>query len=120
MGNTPPVSGAREHRVDVDQAREHARMPLLEFDGGARDDHAAVAVPDQHDVLELFHLDQADDIGDVRVQVDVGSAQVCPLAVAGQGHGVDLEPGIPQRRQHAPPDPAASPGAMDQNKGGGG
>ena len=82
--------------------------------GRAGDHHAAVAVADEDDVAQIFHLEQRDDVGDVRVEVDVRPRQVRALAEAGEGRGKDFMSF--QQWTDQTPAPAAVPGAVHENE----
>ena len=43
--------------------------------GDAGDDHAAVAVADEHDVAQVLELEHAEHVLDVRLEVDAGRAR---------------------------------------------
>jgi len=44
--------------------------------GHAGDDHAAVAVTHQHNVVQIFPEDDVDDVLNVRVEINVRAAEV--------------------------------------------
>ena len=48
--------------------------------GRPGDDHAAVAVPDQDDVAQIFVMQEGNNVVDMAVEVDTGSEQVRSLA----------------------------------------
>ena len=51
----------------------------------AGDHHrAGVAVPDQHDIVQVLVADQVEHVGDVRLQAGVPPGQVRPLPHPGQ------------------------------------
>jgi hypothetical protein len=72
-------------------------------------------VADQHHVAQLFALDQVQHVVDVRAQGDLRGHQVRAFAHAGQGDGMHLVAGRAQGREHGPPAPGASPGAVHEN-----
>jgi hypothetical protein len=113
MRIAPALVGQRHHCIDIDQAVHALRVARAQRRGGAGDHHAAVAVAHQRQVMQLLGLDQAEHVVDVRLQRDVGPAQVRALAVASERDGVHLVAGGTQRRQHAAPDP----GAVHENEG---
>ena len=54
--------------VEVDEPADAVGGPV----GDAGDHHAAVAVADEDDVAQVLEREHVDDVGDVRVEVDVG------------------------------------------------
>jgi hypothetical protein len=57
----------------------------------AGDDHAAVAVPGEHDIVEILEQDHVHHVLDVGLEVDLGAVEMHPLAEAGERdavHGV--------------------------------
>src|SRR5205807_7602992 len=52
---------------------------------GARNYPPAIRVTAKDDVVEIFPLEQVDDIRDVGIQIDLAAKQMRPLPKAGQG-----------------------------------
>jgi hypothetical protein len=117
-----PLALRRRAEVDVRLTwRQRARVHVHELSqalgrpvGDAGDDHAGVAVPGQHDVVQVRVGHRVEDVGDVRVEVHVGTGQVDPVAQAGEGHRVHFVPAFPQRARHFAPRPRAEPGPSDE------
>ena len=82
----------------------------------AGDHHAAVAVSDHEHVAEALEREHVDDVGDVRVEVDVGMEQVRALTEAGEGRGVDVVAVVAQTSSNALVAPAAVPTAVHQDE----
>jgi hypothetical protein len=61
------------------------RDALARAIGDAGRHHPAVAVPDQHDFAQILHLQHADDVGNVSVEIDRRSGEMGTLAQAGIG-----------------------------------
>ena len=82
--------------------------------GRAGDHHAAVAMADEDDVAQIFHLEERDDVGDMGVEVDVRPRQVRAFAEAGERRGENLV-SLQQGTDEAPA-PAAVPGAVHEHE----
>ena len=54
----------------------------------AGDDHAAVAVSGEHDVMEIFKEDEVDHVINVGLQGDVRAVEVHPFAKSGEGRAI--------------------------------
>jgi len=81
---------------------EHDRADrIAHLLGDARDDHAAIGVADQHDVVEVLPFDHVDDVGNVGREIDLAADQVRALAEPGHRGREHLVPFL--RRQHQPP-----------------
>ena len=102
------LSVVRDERFAVHESRD----PLAGAVGDTGDDHAAVAVPAQHDVLEALELEMADDVLDVRVEVDGRREQMCALAEARQCRSRDVVTLGAQEPVDVAPLPAAAPPAV--------
>jgi hypothetical protein len=111
----PAFARQRHHRVDVHQLR-HAHAARGQRVGRAGDHHAAVAVADEHDVVQLLGRDQAEHVVDVVLQRDVGPPQVRAIAVPGQRHRMHLVTGGAQGAEDAAPDPGSAPGAVHEDE----
>src|ERR1039458_595873 len=85
--------------------------------GHAGDDHPAVAVADEHDVVQVFPHDDIDDVLDVRVEVNVGAGEMGPLALPRQRGAIDLVTVGGEQLVHVFPIPAAAPRAVDDDVG---
>jgi hypothetical protein len=77
------------------------------------DDAPGIAVTDQNRVLEVFELEDVDDVCDVRIEVHVGLSKVDPLAQSRQGDGIDLVPTLAQIARDVLPDPPTEPRPRD-------
>jgi hypothetical protein len=64
--------------------------PLGEPFHRAADGHPAVAVRDEHRVVEVLVLEDPHDVVDVRLQADVRRQQVRAFTEPGQGRRVDV------------------------------
>jgi hypothetical protein len=60
-------------------------------------------VADQDDVVEVLDLHQVDDVGEVGVEVDLGTGKVRAFSQPGEGHRVDVVAVLPQLAGHRPP-----------------
>jgi hypothetical protein len=76
-----------------------------------------VAVPDEHQVVEVLELDQVHHVAYVGVEVDLGAGQVRPLAQTGERDGVGVVAVVAELAGHGLPRPAAEPGAWNQDEG---
>ena len=83
----------------------------------AGDDHAAVAVAGEHDVVQVLEEDQVHHVVDVGLQVDVGAVEVHALAEAGERGAVDGVAVVGEELAGPLPLPAAGGGAMDEDEG---
>ena len=84
--------------------------------GDAGRHHAAVAVRDQHDVAQILHLEHADDVGNLGVEIDRRARGMGPLAKAGIGRRPQLMASGPQQWAHFLPGPGCRPGAMGDDE----
>src|SRR6185312_1550030 len=80
----------------------------------ARDDHAAIGVAAQHDILELLPPDQIEHIQRVGVQIHRGGKQVRALPDTRERRSEHFVTLLLQGSAHALPAPAAVPCAMNQ------
>ena len=51
----------------------------------ARNDHAAIGMAHEDDLIEIFPLDLVDDVVDVGGEIDIGVEEVRTLTQTGQG-----------------------------------
>src|SRR5262245_19294895 len=72
---------------------------------------------DQTNVVEVFPSDHVDDVGDVSVEDDILAHEVRALADAGESRREHLVLVLLQKIGHAPPAPAAVPGAVHEHEG---
>src|SRR5262245_57386498 len=72
---------------------------------------------DQTNVVEVFPFDHVDDVGDVSVEDDILAHEVRALADARESRREHLVPALLQKIGHAPPAPAAVPGAVHEHEG---
>jgi hypothetical protein len=84
--------------------------------GGAGDGHTAVAMADEHDIIQILPLDQVDDVGDMGVEIDRRTAKVRPLAQSSEGDGINVVAPRSQRSCDLRPAPPTHPGTADENK----
>ncbi|GAA3908999.1 hypothetical protein GCM10022382_14460 [Microbacterium invictum] len=73
---------------------------------------------DKDDVVEFFCFEDAEQVGDVHLEVDGRAEQVPSLPQAGQCRGEDLVPGRPQPRCDTLPAPSAVTAAVEQDEWG--
>src|SRR5262249_49125419 len=85
--------------------------------GHARNDEAAIGMADEHDAVEAFPLDDVDDISDVGRKVHLAVDEVRALAQTRHRRREHLVPALLQKIGHAPPAPAAVPGAVHEHEG---
>ena len=79
---------ARDHRVEEHEVSDALGDRL----GHTGDDHSGVAVSHQDGGIEVFKLEEVDDVLDVRGQRGLGCQQVSPLPKTGQGWRVGVDP----------------------------
>src|SRR5262245_26195922 len=72
----------------------------------------------QDHVRQFLAMDDADDVLDVRAEIDRGAHQVGAFAESGQSRRIDLVSSLAQQPRHPLIAPAAMPGAVNQNEGG--
>jgi hypothetical protein len=72
-----------------------------------------VAVPNEHDVVEILELDEVHHVGYVGLEVNLGRGEVYSLTEAGEGDGVGVVASISQPTGDGLPTPAAQPSATD-------
>jgi hypothetical protein len=77
-----------------------------------------VAVANEDDVQQVFHLKERGDVLDMGVEFDVRPGEMLALAQAGERRGEYLVPGAAQERPDEAPAPAAVPGAVHQHERG--
>ena len=98
--------------VDVDQLRKL----LCESIRDCCDHQAGVAVADEDDVGQSFVLDQVEDVGDVRVEIDLRIAQVLSFAESSERHRMDFMTVGSQRLRDGVPGPSAEPESGNQHE----
>src|SRR6185437_4641137 len=96
---------AWDEGIEKDEGADALRQAV----GGAGHDHAAIGMPDEHDFIELVMLDRAHHIGDMRLEVDLGSGEMRALAKPGERRNFDPMAMGAQPLGDALPDPAALP-----------
>jgi hypothetical protein len=99
--------GVQVHEVDQtlgDAVRDRGR------------DDAAVAVPDQDDVSQVFGLEHREHVPDVGLQPDLPAGQVRALAEPRVGRGDQLVAPPPKERPHLLPGPARRPRAVSDQE----
>ncbi len=102
-----------ETGIDVDKLLD----AIGDAVGDAGDDHAAVAVSDEDDVVEVFVEDFVDDILDVGGEVDVGGGEMDAFALAGEGGAIDFPAVVGEEAVGFAEGPGAAPGAVDEDNG---
>src|SRR5690606_11023161 len=80
-------------------------------------DHAAIAVPDQHDIAQILELQHAEHVSDMRFEIDIGRGKMRALAKPGIARRINVVTGGAQDRPHLLPRPGRRPGAMRNNDG---
>jgi hypothetical protein len=103
---------ARHEGVEVHEPGD----PLGGAVGDDGRDHAAVAVADQHHVAQVLEVQHGQDVGDMRLEVELGTCEVAALAEAGVGRREELVTSLAQQRAHLLPGPARRPGAVRHEK----
>src|SRR5690606_4091949 len=78
------------------------------------DHQTGVAVADEDDVGQPFVLDQVEDVRDVRVEIDLGIAQVLAFAESRERHRMDFMTVGSQRLPDGMPGPTAEPESRNQ------
>ena len=105
-----------EEGIDVDDVGD----AIGDAVGDAGDDHAAVAVADEDDVVKIFVKNDVDDVGDVRVEINVGRGEMDALALAGEGGAIDGVAVGGEKVIDFFECPSAAPGAVDDDVSEGG
>ncbi len=88
------------------------RDPALGTVGNAGRNHPAIAVADQHDVAQILALQNAEHIGDMRVEIDIGRRKMRALAKPGIARRENVVASGAQQRTHFLPRPCRRPCAM--------
>jgi hypothetical protein len=89
--------------------------------GDAGRNHPAIAVAEQHDVVQIFISDDVQHISDVGFEIDRRIGQMRPLAETRVGRRHQAMPGRAHQGMQLFPGPAGRPGAVaDQEDFGGG
>src|SRR5215813_11132732 len=83
---------------------------------GARAGPTAIGMDDQTNVVEVFPFDHVDDVGDVSDEDDILAHEVRALADAGESWREHLVAALLRKIGHAPPAPAAVPGAVHEHE----
>ena len=82
-----------------------------------RDHHARIGMTDEADVAQLLETNQIADILHMGIEGDRCAHEMLALAKAGEGGREDPVAGGGQSVSHAPPAPAAMPGAVHEYEG---
>jgi len=82
---------------------------------GAGDHHAAIAVPDENDAVQILEMEQFHDVFDVAIEIHTAAKEVLPFTKSGQRWGVHLVSLSAQQARYGLIAPAAVPAAMNQN-----
>ena len=83
----------------------------------AGDDHAAITVSDEHDIVQVFPEDDVDYVLNVRVEINVGAVEIGMFAQAGKRRAIDGVSISGKQMIHRLPIPSATPCAMHDDKG---
>ena len=83
--------------------------------GDTRHRHAAIAVPDQHDIAQIFILDDAKHVLNMGFQVVRGTGQMSPFAQPGVARCEEFMSGRRHERPHLLPGPRRRPGAVGEH-----
>jgi len=97
--------------VEVDDAPDPIGSPVA--DSG--DHHAAVAVPDEDDVAQVFVVEHGGDVADVQVEIDGRTEKVRALAEAGERRRVHVVTVGPQEPRDALVAPTAVTAPVHQH-----
>ena len=103
----------RVRRVQEDQPAHPPCGPVRR----SGDDHAAVAVAHENDVVQVLEVEHGHDVLDVAVQVDPIVEQVSPLAQTREGGRVHVVALRTQQARDAPVAPPTVAAAVDQDIG---
>src|SRR5258708_14683411 len=109
----PRLSVRGHQSVEVNEAAN----PLPGALGRTADDEAAIRMSDQDDVPEVIHLQHADNVRHMGVQVNGRTDQMCAVSRSGKRYRKRTMPGSLQKRNDPVPAPAAMPSPMNENKG---
>ena len=102
-----------QQSVNVDDALDAVGHAI----GHAGDDHAAVAVADEDDVVQIFPEDDVDDVLNVRVEVNVRAAEVGMFAEPGERRAINDVAVGGEQIVHVFPIPTAAPCAVHDDVG---
>jgi len=101
------VAVGRRESVDINQPRDAGSRAV----GDAGRNHAAIGMADQADMGQILERQHAENIRDMRVEIDVGPRQVPALAEAGKSRRDQPVPARGHQRVHLLPGPAGAPGS---------
>src|SRR5215204_1681606 len=77
----------------------------------ARDHEPAVAMPEEHDVVEILELYEVHHVGYVSFQVDLGRGEVHPLTKTSEGDRIGIVSLLSEATGDSLPTPAPQPSA---------
>jgi hypothetical protein len=113
VGRHAPAFAVPWHeRIEVDQLRDP-------FGGAVRHaggHHPAIAVADQDHFAQVFETQHAQDVRDVRFEVDAGVREIAAFAESGMGGREQRMPAFAQQGPHLLPGPAPGPCAMNHHE----
>ena len=101
----------RHEGIDVDQVSEAVARVLRD----ASDDHAAITVSDEHDILKIVALQQLDDVANVRVERHVLRERPGVRSKACQSGNQDRTSALLQPRRDQVPRGRALKGAVNKH-----
>src|SRR6185437_7086170 len=108
----PPGLVVRRHEsVEISQCCD----PLGRAIGNAGGDHAAIAVRTQDHLGQVLDGEKLDDVGNMRVEIDVGAVWRRDVQTA-QGYRIGLVARMLKPRDEVGERPAATPTAWNQNE----
>jgi hypothetical protein len=97
-----PDSGTERFHAAVEHRRDHL---------------SAVGMAAQNDVVELFHVEHAENVVDMTFEIDTGARQMGAVTETGQSRGEDRVALRAEDVRHPAPAPAAVPRAVYQQIG---
>jgi hypothetical protein len=83
----------------------------------SRKTRCPIAVPDENDIANVLELKGVDDVGDVHLEVGVGTHQMGTLSRAGQGRTEDIVTLRAKQTRDLVIAPATMTAAMNQDEG---
>ncbi len=112
VGNGGHTTFLRHDGIKIDKRANARRQPA----GDTRNDHAAIGMADENDILEILPFDVVDDIKHMGVGNDVGRREMAALAKAGQRRRRHIMTTATKRQLKRAPAPAAMPCTMHKHK----
>ena len=112
VGNGGDTTFLRHNGIKIDKRANALRQPA----GDTRNDHTAIGMADENDILEILPFDVVDDIEHMGVGNNVGRRKMAALTKSGQRRGRHIMTVGPKSLFERGPAPAAMPCAMHQHK----